>query len=74
MEISRSAFVTSYAEHFFQIGFCEIPQVSTIHAAVFRNQAHNHQIITGGFDYLYTLILYNIGKAGHGGLKFVLYL
>ena len=57
-----------------QVGLGIVSQVIAVHAAVFRDQAHDHQVVPGGFADLDPLALDHVGQARHGELEFVLHL
>ena len=51
-----------------------VPQVVPIHAPVFRDQAHDHQVVPGGLAHLDALALHHLRQARHGELELVLHL
>ncbi|OPX94621.1 MAG: hypothetical protein A4E58_02521 [Syntrophorhabdus sp. PtaB.Bin006] len=55
-------------QYLFQVRLGIVPQVITIHAAVFRDQAHNHEVVSGGFADGDTLTLNRLRQARHGEL------
>ena len=61
-------------KNFFQGGLGIVPQVITIHASAFRDQAHNDQVVFRGLAHLHPLVLHHRRQARHGELKFVLHL
>ena len=59
-------------QDFFKIGFCVVLQVASIHTAVFRNQAYNHQIIGRRLTDGDSLISDCFRQTRHGQLQLVL--
>ncbi len=61
-------------QHLLEVGLGVVRQILVIHAAVFGNQSHHHQIVTGGLADLDALLLHHFGKRCHGELQLILHL
>ncbi len=61
-------------KHLLQAGLGIVPQVIPVHAPVFRNQADDQQVVSGGLAHLHPLLLHHLRQARHGQLELVLHL
>ena len=61
-------------QHLLQVGLGIIPQIVAVHAVVFRDQAHNDQIIPRGFADHDARSLDHLRQTRHGELELVLHL
>ena len=73
-EVLHLAHAGHPGQHLLQVGLGIVPEVVAVHAAVFRDQAHDDQVVPGRLTDRDPLALDHLGQAGHGELQLVLHL
>ncbi len=73
-EVLHLAHARNARQDLLQVGLGVVPQVVAVHAAVFRDQAHDDQVVPGRLADRDPLALDHLGQAGHGELELVLHL
>ena len=67
-EHHQFAYPVQAADGILNIGDHVVGQGVAVHRAVFRNEAHDQQVVPAGLDHLNSLLLHDLGEKRQGHL------